>query len=96
MTNPSLWHFLQERAVVDKTMKEIVELATQHHTEVSAVMGERRKIRRWGCYEEVLDMVDEQCDHLLNIPEVCNSFVFSFNTSVTDTYGIWVNKNPQA
>ncbi|WAR18297.1 LGMN-like protein [Mya arenaria] len=43
---------LKEREVVNKTMKQIIAMATDDHVLTTNVMETRHKISAWDCYEE--------------------------------------------
>ncbi|XP_052766084.1 legumain-like [Mya arenaria] len=60
---------LKEREVVNKTMKQIIAMATDDHVLTTNVMETRHKISAWDCYEEVVETADQLCDEYLNIPE---------------------------
>lgn len=59
---------LKDRDVVDQTVKNIVGLATEDHNTARNMMETRSRIKDWECYEEILDTLQEHCEHHLNIP----------------------------
>ncbi|KAH3845222.1 hypothetical protein DPMN_087497 [Dreissena polymorpha] len=59
---------LQERKIVDETVKAIVATATSNHLLTSSVTERRHNIKQWDCYEEVVELLQTTCDTQLNIP----------------------------